>query len=89
MTLEMFEESNEGIQLPHPPLSLHFHLVVEAAVCAAWELMTNRGRTGFDLQTANEDTITHELYERLYDEVFDKDMGDFKQWLQGKGIRVD
>jgi len=76
MTLRMFEESKEGIRLPHPPLSLRFHLVVEAAICAAWGLMTNRGRTGFDLQTANEDTVTHELYERLYDEVFDKGVVD-------------
>ena len=72
----MFEESNEGIRLPHPPLSLRSHLVVEAAICAAWELMAKRGRTGFDLQTANEDTVTHELYERLYDEVFDKGVVD-------------
>lgn len=72
MTLRMFEEANEGIRLPHPLLSLRVHLVVESAICAAWELMTNRGRAGFDLQTANEDTVTHELYERLYDEVFDK-----------------
>jgi hypothetical protein len=76
MTLEMFEESNEGIRLPHPPLSLRLHLLVEAAICAAWELMTNRGRTGFDLQTAHEDTVTLELYERLYDEVFNKGMVD-------------
>ncbi len=68
----MFEATNEGIRLPHPKLSLRLHLVVEVAICAAWTLMTNRGRVGFDLQTANEDTVTHELYERLYDEVFDK-----------------
>ncbi len=72
MTLEMFEESQTGFSLPHPPLSLRSHLIVEAAICATWELMTNRGRTGFDLQNAHEDTVTHELYERLYDEVFDK-----------------
>src|ERR1017187_3438696 len=76
MTLEMFEESNEGIRLPHPPLPLRVHLVVESAICAAWELMTNRGRTGFDLQTANEDTVTLEFYEGLYDEVFNKGMVD-------------
>ena len=34
--------------------------------------MLNHPRTGFDLPAANEDTVTHELYERLYDEVFDK-----------------
>jgi hypothetical protein len=76
MTLEMFEESHEGIRLPHPPLSLRLHLVVEAALCAAWELMTQHGRRGFDLQTAREDAVTHELYERLYDEVFDRDVVD-------------
>jgi hypothetical protein len=35
-------------------------------------MMTSRTRGGFDLTTATEDAITHELYERLYDEVFDK-----------------
>src|SRR6266516_2434854 len=76
MTLRMFEESKEGIRLPHPALSLRSHLIVEAAICAAWELMTNQGRTGFDLRTTDEDTVTHELYERLYDEVFDKGVVD-------------
>ncbi|MBE0540509.1 MAG: hypothetical protein IH623_03900 [Verrucomicrobia bacterium] len=68
----LFEEDNDGFRLPHPPLSLRVHLVVESAICAAWELMTKCGRAGFDLQTTSEDTVTHELYERLYDEVFDK-----------------
>jgi len=76
MTLQLFEEGNDGFRLPHPPLSLRSHLVVEAAICAAWELMITRGRAGFDLQTADEDTVTHELYERLYDEVFDKGVVD-------------
>jgi hypothetical protein len=76
MTLKMFDEHTNGFRLPHPPLSLRSHLIVEAAICAAWELMTNRGRAGFDLQTADEDEVTHELYERLYDEVFDKGVVD-------------
>jgi hypothetical protein len=76
MALEMFGESNEGIRLPHPPLSLRSHLVVEAAICAAWTLMINHGRTGFDLQTADEDAVTLELHERLYDEVYDKGVVD-------------
>jgi hypothetical protein len=71
----MFED-DEGIRLPHPPLSLRFHLVVEAAICAAWELMQTAGRIGFNLETAEEDIVTHELYERLYDEVFDKNIVD-------------
>ena len=72
MTLRMFEDNDGGIRLPHPPLSLRSHLIIEAALCTAWELMTNRERVGFNLQTANEDTITLELYERLYDEIFNK-----------------
>lgn len=76
MTLEMFEDGSEGIRLPHPPLSLRVHLVVESAICAAWDLMTNRGRPGFALQTANEDSVTHELYKRLYDEVFNNGVVD-------------
>lgn len=72
MKLEMFEDSDEGSRLPHPPLPLHVHLVVEAAICAAWELMKRHGRKDFDLKAAAEDDVTLELYERLYDEIFDK-----------------
>ncbi len=72
MTLGMFDEKAEGIRLPHPPLSLRSHLIVETAIRAAWNLMLTQGRVGFNLQAATEDTVTHELYERLYDEVFDK-----------------
>jgi hypothetical protein len=72
MTLGMFGSAAGGIRLPHAPLSLRSHLIVESAVCAAWELILTRGRATFDLQAANEDTVTHELYERLYDEVFDR-----------------
>jgi len=70
--LGMFDDSTEGIRLPHPPLSLRSHLIIEAAISAAWKLMLTQGRGGFDLLTADEDTVTHELYERLYDEVFDR-----------------
>jgi hypothetical protein len=68
----MFDDTPLGIRLPHPPLSLRSHLIIETAICAAWELMLTHPRTGFDLLAANEDTVTHELFERLYDEVFDK-----------------
>ena len=70
--LGMFDDTAPGVRLPHPPLSLRSQLIIETAICAAWELMLTRARAGFDLQAASEDTVTHELYERLYDEVFDK-----------------
>src|ERR1039458_752425 len=76
MTLGMFEYTTEGSHLPHPPLSLRSHLIVEAAICAAWELVTGRAQEGFDLKTAAEDAVTLQLYERLYDEVFDKGVVD-------------
>jgi hypothetical protein len=76
MMLGMFDDAAPGIRLPHPPLSLRSHLIIETAICAAWELMLTHARAGFDLQAANEDTVTHELYERLYDEVFDKGVVD-------------
>ena len=72
MIVGMFDDTPLGIRLPHPPLSLRSHLIIETAICAAWELMLTHPRTGFDLLAANEDTVTHELFERLYDEVFDK-----------------
>lgn len=74
MPLEMFEKSDGWSHLPHPPLSLQVHLVVELAICVAWELMIRNGRAGFDLQTANEDSVTLELHERLYNEVFTSDI---------------
>jgi hypothetical protein len=69
----MFEEPAGGIvQLPHPPISLAAFLIVESALCAAWTLMRQKPRNNFNLDAADEDTVTHELYERLYDEIFDK-----------------
>ena len=53
-----------------------FHLYSEAAICAAWELVIRHGRTEFDLDTANEDAITLELHERLYDDIFNKGIVD-------------
>jgi hypothetical protein len=57
-------------QLPHPPISLPVYLIVEEALCVAWERMRACPRQGFDLLNSTEDVVTHELYERLYDEVF-------------------
>ena len=76
MAFGMFETANEGFQLPHPVLSLRSLLVVEQALCAAWTLMREKRRGNFDLTAATEDEVTHELYERLYDEVFDRGIID-------------
>jgi len=59
-------------KLPHPPISLKVLLVVEEALVKAWEVLRQRPRTGFDLLTAHEDTVTHDLYEVLCDIVLNQ-----------------
>jgi hypothetical protein len=60
----------EPLPLPHPPISLPVLLIVERALCAAWSLLRTSPRPGFDLRTAQEDVITNELCEALYDRIF-------------------
>lgn len=61
-------------RVPHPGICLPVLLIVEKAVCAAWALLRSKPRTGFDLQTADEDAITLELHEALYDRVFKEEI---------------
>jgi len=61
-----------GVELPHPTISLAIFLVVEEALRAAWDSLRTHPRSGFDLLNETEDVVTHELYERLYDTVFNK-----------------
>lgn len=69
-----FYAKGAKVELPHPAISLAVFLVVENGIRAAWDLMRKTPRDGFDLLRANEDIVTHELYERLYDEVFDNNV---------------
>jgi hypothetical protein len=73
MALGLYEEMNFD-ELPHPAIRLPVLLIVENAICAAWELLRSRPRPGFDLRTATEDVITFELHEALYDRVFNSGM---------------
>jgi len=59
-------------ELPHPPIPLAILLIVEEALVEAWEVLRQRTRTGFDLVSAYEDTVTHDLYEVLCDIVLNK-----------------
>ena len=59
-------------RVPHEGIALSVLIIVEKALCAAWDLLRTNPRRGFDLQTANEDAITLELHEALYDRVFKK-----------------
>jgi hypothetical protein len=67
-----FFDSREQHTLPHPAVALSVLLVVETALCVAWELLRNHPREGFSLGAADEDAITLELNEALFDRVFDK-----------------
>lgn len=65
-----FYDEPEPSMLPHPEICLPVLLIVESAVCAAWDLVRTHPREGFNLLTAEEDSITLELYEALFDRVF-------------------
>jgi len=70
---------NKGLTstiLPHPPISLPIFLVVEEALCVAWDLLRTHPQPGFDLHSATEDVITSKLYQRLLDGVFNKGFVD-------------
>ncbi|MEI8139921.1 MAG: hypothetical protein WCI03_08645 [bacterium] len=76
MAYGFYEKSLDGVELPHPPISLPIFRIVEKAFRVAWARMQAHPRPGFDLLHATEDIVTHELYEWLYDEVFNKDVVD-------------
>lgn len=76
MALGFYSGAGRPPNLPHPPISLAVFLVVEEGIRAAWQLMRSKPRSGFDLLNADEDEVTHELYERLYEEVFDNNVVD-------------
>lgn len=76
MTLEMFEDSAEGIELPHKPISVQACLVVEQAIIRAWQWMVENPRSDFDLATALENGVTHRLHETLFDVVFRRELVD-------------
>ncbi len=63
-------------ELPHPPIPLAISLIAEEAIAVAWQRLKKVGISKFDLNSAKEDEITHELYEILYDEIFCKGIVD-------------
>lgn len=76
MTLAMFEDTAESVEMPHKPLSPRACIVVEQAVVRAWQWMLEKPHTGFDLKTAEENGVTHQLHETLFDVVFKKELVD-------------
>ena len=72
MALAMYEEP--VFALPHPPISLSVFLVVEEAICAAWQVLRLRPPSGFVLATAVEVQITAVLHQVLKDEIWNRDV---------------
>ena len=55
--------------LPHPPIPLPVLLVVEEAIRLAWQILRYWPSAKFNLTTATENEITHELFEILSDDL--------------------
>jgi hypothetical protein len=62
----------DEVELPHKPLPLAVFLIVEDAIRVSWERLKARPNPQINLQTATEDEVTHDLYEVIYDEVFNQ-----------------
>ena len=74
MTLAMYNEPE--FALPHPPISLSVFLVLEEAVCAAWEVLRLHPPPRFSLATAIEADINAYLHETLKDNIWNRDVVD-------------
>lgn len=59
--------------LPHKPIPLAIHLIVEAALRESWRRLRQHPPAGFDIETAHEDTVTLELLKVLHGEVFNSE----------------
>ena len=82
MGLGFYKELLPKVELPHESISLSIFLVVEKALCAAWDSLRTSPRPGFDLLKALEDEVTIELRDRLLNSIFDKGVvSGFDRWL--------
>ncbi len=67
---------DEEIEPPHKPIPLAMFLIAEEAIRVSWQRLKDRLLPRIDLRTADEDEVTHDLYEVLFDEVFGKGLVD-------------
>lgn len=63
----------EEAGLPHKPIPLALHLIVEDALRASWNRLRKHPPAGFLIGTAQEDVVTHELLKVLHGEIFDSE----------------
>jgi len=71
MTIGFYDDEPD-VKLPHPPIPLAAFLIVENAICAAWQLLLTKPRPGFDLLTEKEDVVTQELHEVVFNRIFNE-----------------
>jgi hypothetical protein len=74
MALAMYEEPI--LALPHPPISLSVFLVLEEAICAAWQVLRLHPPDGFCLASAIETDVNAYLHETLTDKIWNRDIVD-------------
>jgi hypothetical protein len=67
---------DEAAELPHKPIPLAIFLVAEEALRVAWQRLKGRKPSRIDIQTATENKVTHDFYEVICDEVFNKGLVD-------------
>jgi hypothetical protein len=72
----MFTEVADACELPHKPVSLRACIIVERAIIHAWRWMIENPQPDFDLSTAEENGVTHQLHETLFDIVFKNELVD-------------
>ncbi len=64
-----FFRDESDLPLPHPPIPWPLLLKIEEAIGVAWGLLRGQPPEEFDLQTAEENEITHKLQTALFDRV--------------------
>lgn len=74
MAFGMYQEGS--IELPHKRIPVSTSLIVEEAIRFAWIQLLKGENPMFNLASADEDRITHELFEILVDRVFDRGLVD-------------
>lgn len=67
---------DEEAVLPHKPIPLAMFLIVEEALRFSWQRLKSHANPRIDIRTADEDEVTHNLFEMIFDEVFDKGLVD-------------
>lgn len=67
---------DEAAELPHKPIPLAMFLIVEEALRVSWQRLKGRNPSRINIQTADEDDVTHDFYEVVCDEVFNKGLVD-------------